>query len=167
MHDQEAVGTGETSGDFANAVHQTENPEDDSITPGSTPTDFAPDMGEQVEVDSAIDIFETMLEWGFELETEEDLANYLPVPPRSEGQVGRFVVDGETVSIARVTYPAELFANPHEGWIRERIELLPQSPERVLRRGPTVLHIVAESNEIADRLLELFSTAMGGGPEED
>jgi len=167
IDDDQAAGTGEASGASLTEATQTENLEEDAITPVSMPTDSTPDMGEQTMVVPAIDIFETMLEWGFELETEDDLANYLPVPPRSEGQVGRFVVEGETVSIARVTYPAELFADPHEGWIRERIELLGQSPERVLRRGATVIHIVAESDEGADRLLEMFSATIGGGPVED
>ena len=167
VDDVQTSGTAEASGRLSTEATQTENVRDDLVTPVSTPANSAPDMAEQTMVVPAIDIFEAMLEWGFELETEDDLANYLPVPPRSEGQVGRFFVDGETVSIARVTYPAELFADPHEGWIRERIDLLDQSTERVLRRGATVIHIVAESDEVADRLLEMFSATMGGGPEED
>ena len=102
-----------------------------------------------------------MASQGFAAASPEDLADYLPLPPRSEGQVGRFSRAGESVSVVRVTYPAEIFAEPHERWIRERMALL--SGEQVVRRGATVIHIVAERTETADEVARAFASAMAGG----
>jgi hypothetical protein len=105
---------------------------------------------------SAVDIFEVMQSAGWRLESEQDLADYLPVPPQSDGQVGRFVRNGDSVSISRVTYPDPIFANPHESWIRERMRLMPEANERVVRNGATVVHIIAQSGSTADEVMELF-----------
>lgn len=110
----------------------------------------------------APDIFATMAAAGFERVHEEDLADYLPVPPRSEGQVGQFRADGQLVRIARVTYPAARFADPHERWLRERIAVLTTRFERVLRVGPTVVHIDADSAELAARAEAAFAPLMPG-----
>jgi hypothetical protein len=113
-----------------------------------------------------VDVFEVMRAGGWELAMEEDLADYLPIPPRAQGQIGRFTRANLPLSVARVTYPAEVFADPHESWIRERIATLPQAHERVVRRGATVVHIRAESAVDADDAARLFEAAMGATGDE-
>jgi hypothetical protein len=113
----------------------------------------------------APDIFAVMTGAGFERVHDEDLADYLPVPPRSEGQVGQFRADGQLVRVARVTYPAARFADPHERWLRERIAVLTTRFERVLRVGPTVVHIDADSAELAARAEAAFAPLMPGWDE--
>jgi hypothetical protein len=130
-------------------------------------TEFALSQANDEAGDSpgpACDIFEVMAAQGFAAASSEDLADYLPLPPRSEGQVGRFSRAGESVSVVRVTYPAEVFATPHEGWIRERLALL--SGERVVRQGATVVHIVAERSETADEVARAFASVLAGAASE-
>jgi len=107
------------------------------------------------------DIFEAMAAAGFTRLSEDDLADYLPIPPRSQGQMGRFSLaddpgDSGTVTVARVTYHAPVFADPHDRWLRERIGLLTNRHERVVREGATVIHIDAESEALAERAVAAF-----------
>ncbi|MCA9565075.1 MAG: hypothetical protein KC561_16370, partial [Myxococcales bacterium] len=85
-----------------------------------------------------------------------------PIPPRSEGQVGRFSRNGTGVTVARITYPDPMFAEPHVNWIEERIALLPQSYEQYLVAGPTVIHINGESVGVAAAAHDAFEQLIAG-----
>jgi hypothetical protein len=108
-----------------------------------------------------VDIFEVMGRAGFERAVEDDLADYLPLPPRASGQVGRFVRAGEPVSVTRITYVETLSANRHEDWFQERRAILTGAHERVVRYGPTVIHIVAQSAAAAADATAAFSGLPG------
>jgi hypothetical protein len=113
-----------------------------------------------------VDLFEIMRAGGWELAGEEDLADYLPIPPRADGQIGRFARAGAVVSVARVTYPAEVFADPHESWIRERIATLPDAHERVVRRGATVIHVRGAAASEVEAAAQLLEAAWSGAGDE-
>lgn len=105
------------------------------------------------------DIFQVLVEAGFQRADEVDRADYLPLPPGAAGQVGHFSAGSETVIVARVTYLSEEFAAPHAALIRERMSLLSSANERLVHLGPTVIHIRAGTAAIADQVMQLFEPA--------
>ncbi|MBN1947369.1 MAG: hypothetical protein JW797_16990 [Bradymonadales bacterium] len=138
------------------SVGQPNNPEGSRLSSPDSQTDTEPAV-QAPGTSEPPDIFAILTDAGYVLVSDRDLADYLPVPPRATGQVGQFQRGDTTFSIARVTYPAELFADPHENWIRERMALIPDCHERVVRIGATVIHITAETDADADAIARLVS----------
>lgn len=124
--------------------------------PAETQTEPVPPIAEAVPQPEPPDIFAVMRDAGFSLESEEDFADYLPVPPRSRGQVGRFQSDEGGVVVARVTYLASELADPHDVLIRERLAVLGDDHERLVRIGATIIHIRADTRDAADRAEAAF-----------